>query len=133
MMKEHKFSWLSLALTGTGIGFPVTALCVTLVGGWNHAAMELTVWVIASALFGIISGLMFGKLNLNLPVSIGLHCLCCMAIALTAAAICGYSDDFLTLVKGVAPVFIIIYAAIYVFIYLSMKYEEKKINDALRK
>ena len=130
-MKNQKTSLLQLALTGTGIGFPITALCVVMIGGWNQAASELVIWAAASALFGIVSGLIFEKSNLNLPLAIAIHCLCCLAIALAAGMLCGYAEDLISLAAGLVPVFVLIYAVVYGAIVLAMKLQAKKINAAL--
>ena len=61
-MKKN-IPWLSYALSGTGIGFPITVLCMVLIGGVNQATCEILIWMAASALFGMASGLFFQKLN----------------------------------------------------------------------
>ena len=65
-MKKNHASWISYALTGAGIGFPVTVLCMTLIGGFNQATRELLIWLAASVLFGVTSGLFFENKSLKL-------------------------------------------------------------------
>ena len=121
------------AVTGMGFGFPATLLCMTLFGGFNEVVAELLVWMVAAALYGILSaGLFHEKSSLSLPVTVVLHGVGCMAITLAAAGICGYIRSF----ADVLPVFVpavVIYAVIYAACFWLMKQNEKKVNEALKK
>ncbi len=130
-MKKNNDSWISFALNGTGIGFPVTALCMLLIGGYNPVIREILVWMVASALFGLASGLFFQKQNLNLLTATALHFVCCLSIASGAGWLCGYADSFLALLGGMVPVFVLVYAVVYLSIFCIMKREAKQINKAL--
>ena len=123
---------LSLALTGIGIGIPVALVCMTLIGGYNAVIQEFLIWTVASALFGILSGLTFHNDDrLNLPAATLLHCIGCMAITTGACFLCGYTNSLGQLVVHILPVFILIYVLIYGVIMLSSKLQEKKINKDL--
>lgn len=130
-MKKNHFPWLSYAITGTGIGFPVAVLCSLLIGGYNEYIGELLIWMVASVLFGLASGLFFEKLNLNMIVASVSHFVCCLLIASTAGWLCGYAGSFLELLGGMLPMFVLVYAAVYLVIYFSMKQEAEKINRTL--
>lgn len=130
-MKKNHFPWLTYAITGAGIGFPVTAVCMLLIGGFNQAARELLIWMVASVLFGLTSGLVFQKLNLKPIVATALHFVCCLAIASTAGWLCGYADSFLELLGGMVPLFVLVYACVYLAIFFGMKREAERINRAL--
>ena len=130
-MKKNNDSWISFALNGTGIGFPVTVLCMLLIGGYNPVIHEILVWLVASALFGLASGLFFQKQNLNLLTATALHFVCCLVIASGAGWLCGYADSFLALLGGILPVFVLIYALVYLSIFCLMKREANQINKAL--
>ena len=130
-MKKNDFSWTGFAITGMGIGFPITTLCVGLAGGWDGVALGMLTWAVASALFGLVSGLVFYKSNLNLLAATVVHFLCCLTIAVAAGMICGYADNVLTLLGGIAPVFVVIYAVVYGCIYFAMKKEAEKVNKSL--
>lgn len=130
-MKQNKIPWMQYALTGTGIGFPVTAVCMLLIGGMNQATKEIRIWVVASALFGMASGLCFQKLNLKLLTASVLHFVFCLVIGSMAGWLCGYADSFLELLTGMLPVFVLVYGIVYLCIYLSMKREAEQINKAL--
>lgn len=130
MRKEIKNS----LIVGMGIGFPVTLLCMTLIGGMNSIIFEFAVWMAASALYGILSGLIFRTDNaLNLPISMAIHCFGCLAVTMAAASLIGYADSISALLLGILPVFLIVYAAVYTLCMLSMKADEKRINSALEK
>jgi hypothetical protein len=132
-MKKY-FSLVSFSLMGIGIGMPITLLCMTLIGGFNEVVKEFLVWTVASALFGILSGLFSGKSEkLSLPAVTVLHCVGCLSVATAACAICGYADSLVSLLKGIVPVFIIVYAVVYCLVFFAMKREEKAINEALSK
>lgn len=130
-MKKNEFSWMSCILTSAGIGFPVTVGCMILVGGFNQATRELLIWMVASVLFGLASGVFFGKLNLNALTATVLHFACCLGIASAAGWLCGYADSFLGLLGAMLPVFVVVYIAVYLSIYFSMKREAEKINKSL--
>ena len=130
-MKKNKFPWISYALAGTGIGFPVTALCMVLIGGNNQATREVLIWMTASALFGVVSGLFFRKDDLNLLTATTLHFICCLLIASTAGWLCGYASSFLELLGAMLPVFVLVYTVVYLCVFLTMKREATQINKAL--
>jgi len=132
-MKRQNHSLIDYALTGLGFGFPITLICMILIGGMNGVVKEFFTWMVASALFGIISGVLNSdKCELKLPVAMALHCLLCLAVATGAGAIIGYADNFLELLKGILPVFVIVYVIVYAVCIALMKREEKKINEALK-
>jgi uncharacterized membrane protein len=120
------------ALIGMGFGFPVTLLCMGIFGGFNPVVREFLIWMTASALYGILSGVLFDyKNDLPLIAAIGIHFLGCVAITVGAALICGYVSS----VAGVIPVlipFVAIYVVIYGICFLAMKNNEKQINQALK-
>lgn len=129
-----KTNYVEYAVVGMGIGFPITLVCMTLVGGFNDVVAEFLVWMIASALYGVLSGVLFYRKNdLSLPAEMALHCLGCLIVTVAAAAICGYVDSVLTILLGVLPVFVVIYALVYAFCIFLMKENEKQINQALNK
>ncbi len=117
-------------ISGIGIGMPITLLCMTLIGGWNSAVKEILVWLVASALFGVLS-LIFNSGKLNLPISTTIHCIGCLAITCTACTINGYSENFFSMLFAILPVFIIVYALIYTVAMINARIEAKKITESL--
>ena len=119
------------AIIGMGFGFPITLLCMILLGGYNAVVKEFLVWMAASALYGVLSTIMDEKeLDMSLPVSIGLHFFGCVAITMGAALLCGYISS----VSDVLPILIpavIIYAVVCLICFLLMKQNEKTVNKAL--
>ncbi len=126
-----KFKDIILAcITGVGVGMPVTIICMIILGGWNGVIKEFLVWLVASALFGVLS-ILFKNSKLSLPLITAIHCVGCLIITCSACAIIGYGDSFFSILLGVLPIFIIVYAVIYIVTLLSAKAEAKKINEAL--
>jgi len=117
-------------ITGIGIGMPITILCMALIGGFNSVIMEFLVWLVASALYGILS-IVFNNVKLNLPLSTAIHCAGCLAITCGACTINGYSDNFFDMLLAILPIFVIVYVVIYTIILISAKAEAKKITESL--
>ena len=119
------------AIIGMGFGFPITLLCMSLIGGYNEVVREFFVWMVASALYGLLSTVMDSKkFDMPLPVSIGVHFFGCVAITLGAALLCGYIGS----VADVLPILIpsiIIYVVVCFVCFLLMKQNEKQINKEL--
>ena len=128
-----KTNYLQNAIIGMGFGFPVTLVCMALFGGFHPVLRELMIWMAASALYGILSGVIFTKNEeFPLPVAVGLHCLGCIVITLGAAALCGYVTGIADILPVLIPA-LIIYALIYGICILMMKHNEKQINQVLQK
>jgi len=83
---------IGTCLTGIGIGMPVTIICMALFGGWNAVIKEFLVWLIASALFGLLTNL-FNIQKLSLPLITVIHCLGCILITCGACAILNYTEN----------------------------------------
>ena len=119
------------AIIGMGFGFPITLLCMILIGGYNVVMREFLVWMAASALYGVLSTVMDSKkLDMPLPVSIGLHALGCIVITMGAALLCGYVQSVADVLPILIPA-ILIYLVVCLVCFLLMKQTEKQINKAL--
>ena len=128
-MKKYILS----GIIGMGFGFPSTLLCMTLIGGVNPVIKELLVWMVASALYGLLTVAMFSKkLEMPMPVSFGLHFAGIVAITLGAALICGYVTSFVDVLPVLIPM-VVIYVLVCILCFLLMKKDEKQINEALEK
>lgn len=130
-MKKNNFPWMSYAISGAGIGFPITVLSMILIGGFNQASRELLIWLVASILFGVTSGMFFHKMNMSLIAATVLHFGCCLLIASGACWLCGYAESFLELLGVLVPMFSLIYAGVYLAVFIGMKREAEQINRAL--
>lgn len=128
-MMKNKIAWG--ALMGMGFGFPVTLLCMAAIGGYNEVIREFLVWLVASALYGILSIVLFNRKN-DLPRAavLGLHILGCVLITGGAALINGYISKLGDVLPILIPA-IIIYAVVFGICYLTNKKAEKEINKAL--
>lgn len=124
--------YISYAITGMGFGFPATLLCMTLFGGYNEIIREFLVWLAASVLYGVLSGLIFHKGN-NLPLlaALSIHFAGCTAITLGAALLNGYISGLKDVLPVLIPAFVI-YAVIYLICFLMNKQSEKSINKRLK-
>ena len=123
---------LIACITGIGVGMPISILCIATLGGFDETVKEVLVWLVASALFGVLS-LIFNSGKLNLILSTAIHCVGCLAVTCTACTINGYSDNFFDILVSVLPVFAIVYIVIYSAAMVSAKAEAKKINESLNK
>ena len=132
MKNQNMFTKLLIAaLTGIGIGIPITLICASVIGGFNPVIFEFMVWTVASALFGVLTVFTFGNEKLSPLMAKILHCIGCLAITLGACAIIGYGDNFLEIALAVVPVFVVIYVVIIVAGMICMKINAKKANEAL--
>ena len=123
--------YVSNALLGMGFGFPITLLCMTLFGGYNAVIKEFLVWMIASALYGVLATAMDSSKNeLPMPVSFGIHFFGCVAITLSAALLNGYLTGFADVLPILIPT-LIIYVVICGICFWLMKRNEKEVNKAL--
>ena len=119
------------AIIGMGFGFPITLLCMLLIGGYNPVMREFLVWMAASALYGVLSTVMDSeRIDLPLPASIGLHALGCIVITMGAALLCGYIHSVADVLPILIPA-VIIYLVVCFVCFLLMKQNEKQINKAL--
>lgn len=126
-MKKYVLS----AIIGMGFGFPITLLCMALIGGYNAVVQEFLIWMVASALYGVLSTVMeCKKFNVPLPVSIGLHALGCIVITMGAALLNGYIHSIVDVLPILIPA-LVIYIVVCLICFLLMKQNEKQINKVL--
>lgn len=119
------------AIVGMGFGFPITLLSMILIGGYNVVMKEFLVWMVASALYGVLSTVMDEKkFDMPLPVSVGLHFFGCVAITMAAALFCGYISALTDVLPVLVPA-TVIYFVVYFICFLLMKQNEKAVNKAL--
>lgn len=129
-----KISALHAMIFGIGIGMPITLTCMILLGGFGPAVKEFLTWTVASALYGLVSLLVFRKSDrLGMPAALGVHCLACAGITVAAILLCGYVKHLQQIFRYIVPVFLVVYALVFCAIFFSIKREERKINEALEK
>ena len=95
-------------VAGMGIGFPVTLLCMTLIGGMNEVIAEFMVWLVASALYGLLSRI-YDKESLSLPLAMAIHMGGCLVITLATCWLLGYAEFGGNFFLAIGPVFLVIY------------------------
>ncbi len=119
------------AITGMGFGFPVTLLCMSLFGGYNVIVQEFLVWMVASALYGLLSVILFDRKN-DLPqmAVLGLHFVGVTVITIAAALLNGYVSSFADVLPILIPTLVIYVVITGVCAFLNKK-TEKQINKAL--
>lgn len=129
-MKKH---YLLNAIIGMGFGFPITLICMVMIGGYNEVLKEFIIWMVSSALYGLLSSAVFNRQS-DLPLwgSIGIHAAGCLTITMVAALLCGYITSFFDVLPVLIPA-IIIYLLVYGICVLMMKQNEKQVNKALEK
>ncbi len=119
-------------ITGIGIGMPITVLCMTLIGGFGPVVKEFLVWLVASALFGVLS-LIFNRNKMNLILSTVIHCVGCLGVTCAACTINGYGNNFFEMLLAILPVFVVVYVVVYAAALISNKKEAKKLTETLNK
>ena len=126
-----KKNYLFNAIVGMGFGFPITLLCMVLIGGYKEVLREFIVWMVASALYGVLSGVIYNWKN-DLPLwgAVGLHAVGCLTITMAAAMICGYVKSVTDVLPVLIPA-VIVYLVVYAICVLMMKRSEKQVNKAL--
>lgn len=126
-----KKSYIWGAITGMGFGFPVTLLCMTLFGGYNAVVQEFLIWMVASALYGLLSVVLFDQKN-DLPqmAVLGLHFVGVTIITMTATLLSGYVSSIADVLPILIPT-LVIYAVITGICVFLNKETEKQINKAL--
>ena len=123
--------YVTSILMGMGFGFPITLFCMAMFGGYNAIVQEFLVWMIASALYGILATVMDSiKNDMPMPVSFGIHFFGCVAITLGAALVNGYITSLADLIPILVPT-VAIYVAICGVCFWLMKKNEEEVNKAL--
>lgn len=117
---------------GMGIGSVCATGCLFLMYGANEILVQVAGWLVASALYGLIS-LPFSENFFHSPLHTLLHCLLCYVVTVVTAFLLGYSHSLLALIQGTLPVFLIIYVAVCVIIYLYDRQSAKTMNEKLQK
>ncbi len=125
-------------LVGLGIGFVVTTVCLWIFG-LNEATgaevmREFTVWLVASALYGLISLIYDSKISL--PLSCVIHFIVCASVTFVASCISGIMGYFTAWYEWffyVLPVFVVIYLIIGTGMVIVERCQTKKINERISK
>ncbi len=134
-MLKKLFSHLGVSLA---IGWTVTTACMWSFGAWQSDGITVmrmyTVWLFASALYGLIS--LVYDTELPLPSAIAIHFIGCAAITFAgswAAGLFSIFNPWPYWFIYVLPTFFVIYLIIGGVITVTEKIKEKRINKELNK
>ncbi len=117
---------------GLAIGSVISTACIALLGGLDGTLIQVMAWLAASALIGIVS-LIYDIEALSLPLAIGLHALLCLGVSLGTGYFLGYGEGVGPLFRMLLPVFIIIYLAIGLGVWLYGRYCARITSERLAK
>lgn len=124
------FDILEFALVGVGIGSIITTICMSIMAGPLCRTKDFAVWIIVSAIIGIVTKLMYSD-KISLVLSTAIHFCVSFVSVISASYICGYGKTLAELIKNILPVFLIIYVVVYIIIFIVSKLNEKAANNAL--
>lgn len=121
--------------TGLAIGFVITTACLWAFGGYTASGLEVmrqfTVWLFASALYGLSSIVCDTKIPA--PAAIAIHFIICTTITLIAGFITLSAIlELKTWLLYVMPTFFIIYIVIYAVVALTSYIDAKQINKKVQ-
>lgn len=128
-------NWKNLwprARAGLLIGILVQLILLWTMLGTYGSALEITVWMAASAIYGVSSGL-FDWERLSLLGATVLHFVLSYAVTVGACLLLGYGKTLAQCALQCLPLFLILYVLIYLGITLMIRAEMKKINEKLQK
>lgn len=120
------------ARTGLLVGMLVQLILLWSMQDTYGSALEITIWMGASVIYGVASGL-FDWERLSLLGATALHFLLSYAVTVTACLVLGYGKTLGACALGCLPLFVILYALIYLGITIAMRVQMKKINEKLQK
>ncbi len=116
---------------GIGIGAAIVTPITVLQAGMSPALKAIVVWLVASAVIGLVS-LIFEVESLSQLSAIVIHAVCTLCTALVAGTLLDYGDgSFPLLLTRMLPVIIILYAAIHLVFFLIRRDTVHSINDKL--
>lgn len=128
-------NWKNLwtrARTGLLVGMLVQLILLWSMRDTYGSALEITVWMGASVIYGVASGL-FAWERLSLLGATALHFLLSYAVTVTACLVLGYGKTLWACALSCLPLFLILYVLIYLGIAIAVRVQMKKINEKLQK
>lgn len=128
-------NWKNLwprARTGLLVGMLVQLVLLWTMLGHYGSALEITVWMAASLVYGVSSAI-FDWERLSLLGATGIHFVLSYAVTVTACRLLSYGKTLGACALHCLPLFLILYILIYLGITLMIHVQMKKINDKLQK
>ncbi len=137
MKKSMSRLVLDHIIVGLGIGFVVVTVSFWLCGAYEMGGLELmrqmTAWLVASALYGLVS-LIYDS-GIAFPAVLAIHFIGCTTVTLVASYASGIMTylnwHFVDWCTHILPSFVIVYIIISVLVTLVDKCETKKINQKI--
>lgn len=133
-MKASKIQILFLyAIVGIGIGSIVSTIILTLVFGMTELIQNLIVWLIASAIFGLIS-LVYESERLTFLTATCIHAPVVFIIALVSGWILGYGEgSIVLLLERMMPRIVLTYIIVHFVLFLIRRTAVQDVNSRLKK
>lgn len=128
-------NWKNLwprARTGLLIGMLVQLCLLWSMQDTYGSALEITVWMAASMIYGVSSAL-FDWERLSVLGATGLHFVLSYAVTVTVCWLLGYGQTLGESALLCLPLFLILYVLIYLGITLTIHVQMKKVNEKLQK
>ena len=123
---------LAHIVIGLGIGSVIFSLSIAWMSGVDNTLKQVLVWLLASALYGVVS-LLYDTDFWPLPVQIAVHLLLCCGITLaTAWKLYGDSLGLGLLVQSVLPGFLVVYVVISLILFAIDHRRAREINEKLK-
>ena len=120
------------ARTGLLVGMSVLLLMQWIDPADRAIAREMTVWLIASVIYGV-SSMLFNVERLSLLAATVLHFLLGYVVTVLCCFYLGYGATLTQAALDCLPLFVILYALIYVGTSISIRIQMKRINQKLQK
>lgn len=98
----------------------------------HRIATEMTVWLIASVIYGV-STMLFNVERLSLLAATVLHFLLEYVVTVLCCLYLGYGATLEEAALGCLPLFVVLYVLIYVGSFISIRIQMKRINQKLQK
>lgn len=133
MKSNNLFNVLMYTAVGIAIGAVVCTLSLLAVHGMTDVLRELTVWLIASAVLGLVSMVYESEHFTDLTATL-IHAPVTLAVALIAGWILDYGDgSILLLLTRMVPAIIVLYALIHLFLFVMRRCIVCVLNSHLKK
>ena len=126
-----KYLW-PYARTGLLIGMAILLAMLWIDPADHRIATEMTVWLIASVIYGV-STMLFNVERLSLLAATVLHFLLEYVVTVLCCLYLGYGATLEEAALGCLPLFVILYVLIYVGSFISIRIQMKRINRKLQK
>ena len=120
------------ARTGLLVGMGVLLLMQWIDPADRAIAREMTVWLVASVIYGVAS-MLFQVERLSLLGATALHFLLSYSVTVLSCFYLGYGATLSEAALNCLPLFVLLYVLIYVGIAVTIRIQMKRVNQKLQK